>query len=209
MNDEAWPALPYAEWAPTKKTLHMVAQMVGKTRLALAPSEAEWLGACLYLDPRGFTTGAIPFGTDVVSCRIDVYDVVIRIDVSDGRRAIRQHRAGPERRGHLERLPGGARRPRDRRRHLGEAPGAFGHHAVLGELARLARSCPSTLSGSTASCVRSMARSRSSARRSSGAPASSSGGAASTSPCSSSPVATWWRPGTAATSCATTSTPST
>ena len=49
--------------------------------------EAEWLGTCLYLDARGFTTGAMPFGTGVVSICIDVYDVVIRIDVSDGRRA--------------------------------------------------------------------------------------------------------------------------
>ena len=37
MNHEAWPALPYVEWAPTKKTLHLVAQMLGKARLALAP----------------------------------------------------------------------------------------------------------------------------------------------------------------------------
>ena len=85
-NDEAWPALPYAQWAPTKKTLHMVVQMLGKARLALAPPEAEWLGTCLYLDARGFSTGAMPFGTSVVSMCIDVYDVVIRIDVSDGRR---------------------------------------------------------------------------------------------------------------------------
>ncbi len=87
MNDEAWPALPYPEWAPTKKTLHMVAQMLGKARLGLAPPAAEWLGTCLYLDARGFTTGAIPFGTDVVSIAIDVYDNAIGIDISDGRRA--------------------------------------------------------------------------------------------------------------------------
>ncbi len=95
MNDEAWPAMPYAEWEPTKKTLHMVTQMLGKTRLALAAPEAEWLGTCLYLDPRGLTTGAMPLGTDVVSIGIDVYDVVIRIDVSDGRRATVS--LGPER----------------------------------------------------------------------------------------------------------------
>ena len=28
-----WPALDYADWAPTKKTLHMCAQMLGKARL--------------------------------------------------------------------------------------------------------------------------------------------------------------------------------
>ena len=46
-NHDAWPAMPYAEWAPTKKTLHMVAQMLGKARLALAPPQPEWLPAHL------------------------------------------------------------------------------------------------------------------------------------------------------------------
>jgi hypothetical protein len=37
MNHDAWPALPYQAWMPTKKTLHMCAQMIGKARLALSP----------------------------------------------------------------------------------------------------------------------------------------------------------------------------
>ena len=37
MSVDAWPELRYAEWAPTKKTLQMCAQMLGKLRLALAP----------------------------------------------------------------------------------------------------------------------------------------------------------------------------
>ena len=86
-NDDAWPALPYEEWAPTLKTLQMVAQMVGKVRLSLAPPQPEWLNACLYLDGRGFTTNAIPFETDVVSLGIDVFDSAIWIRVSDGRGA--------------------------------------------------------------------------------------------------------------------------
>ena len=48
-QSNAWPSLPYAEWAATKKTFHMVAQMVGKVRLALAPAQPEWMNACLYL----------------------------------------------------------------------------------------------------------------------------------------------------------------
>jgi hypothetical protein len=63
----------------------MVAQMVGKARLALAPRQPEWLNACLYLDGRGFTTGAIPVGSGVVSIGIDVHQSAIRIDLSDGR----------------------------------------------------------------------------------------------------------------------------
>ena len=42
-----WPALPYAEWAPTKKTLHMVAQMLGQSRLALLPALREWVHTSL------------------------------------------------------------------------------------------------------------------------------------------------------------------
>lgn len=87
MGHEPWPALPYAEWAPTKRTLHMVSQMLGKVRLALAPPQPEWLHTCLYLDGRGLTTGAIPYRDDVLSMAIDVYDTVIQIDRSDGRRA--------------------------------------------------------------------------------------------------------------------------
>ena len=52
MNHDAWPALPYEAWMPTKKTLHMCAQMIGKARLALSPPQPEWLHACLYLDGR-------------------------------------------------------------------------------------------------------------------------------------------------------------
>ena len=36
MSREVWPALSYEAWMPTKKTLHMCAQMIGKARLALA-----------------------------------------------------------------------------------------------------------------------------------------------------------------------------
>jgi hypothetical protein len=86
-NDNAWPALPYEEWAPTLKTLQMVTQMIGKVRLSLAPPQPEWLNSCLYLDGRGLTTGAIPVGTSVVSVGIDVYEAAIWIRVSDGRTA--------------------------------------------------------------------------------------------------------------------------
>lgn len=85
MDNAAWPRLPYEEWAPTKKTLQMCAQMLGKTRLALAPPQPEWLNACLYLDPRGFTTGAMPCGDRVVSARIDIFDSLIIVESSEPR----------------------------------------------------------------------------------------------------------------------------
>src|SRR5690242_16203724 len=55
------PALPFAEWESTCDTLHMWTQVVGKTRLALAPNENHWWNVALYVTPRGLTTSPIPF----------------------------------------------------------------------------------------------------------------------------------------------------
>ncbi len=30
-----WPSLPYADWEPTKQTLHRYTQIIGKVRMAL------------------------------------------------------------------------------------------------------------------------------------------------------------------------------
>ena len=85
MNNHAdWPALPYEEWAPTKKTLHMVAQMIGKAKLALMPPQPEWLHVSLGLDSHGFTTGPMPHGARVVSMGIDVFASTLWIRSSDG-----------------------------------------------------------------------------------------------------------------------------
>jgi hypothetical protein len=86
MSNDSWPALPYGEWAPTKKTLQMYSQMLGKLRLALAPPQPEWLNACLFLDARGFTTGPMPYEERVVTARIDLFDLVMILESSDGRR---------------------------------------------------------------------------------------------------------------------------
>ena len=87
MADNRWPELVYEEWAPTKKTLQMVLQMLGKARLALSPPQPEWLHAALYLDARGWTTGALPHQGRLVSLGVDVFDLALWIDSSDGQRA--------------------------------------------------------------------------------------------------------------------------
>ncbi len=38
----AWPSLSLAEWRDTLATLQMWTQIVGKTRLALAPMQNHW-----------------------------------------------------------------------------------------------------------------------------------------------------------------------
>ena len=49
---EAWPALPYDEWRPTKETVHRYAQMIGKLRMALVPSRNHWWHVTLYVSAR-------------------------------------------------------------------------------------------------------------------------------------------------------------
>lgn len=50
------PELPLAEWEPTKTTLHLWAQIVGKVRLASTAPRNHWWHCPLYVDVRGLTT---------------------------------------------------------------------------------------------------------------------------------------------------------
>lgn len=90
-----WPALPNAEWAATRRTLHRASQMIGKAALALAPPQPEWLHTRLLLDARGLATGPLPYRSSVVSMGIDLFDGALWIARSDGGRAAIE--LGPER----------------------------------------------------------------------------------------------------------------
>ena len=50
------PELPLEPWEPTKETLHLWMQIVGKVRLASTPPQNHWWNAPLYVDTRGLTT---------------------------------------------------------------------------------------------------------------------------------------------------------
>ena len=50
------PELPLQAWEPTKTTLHLWVQIVGKVRLALMPPRNHWWHVPLYVDVRGLTT---------------------------------------------------------------------------------------------------------------------------------------------------------
>jgi hypothetical protein len=52
----ALPSLPLEEWEPTKQTLHLWAQIVGKIRMASTPPRNHWWHVPLYVDVRGLTT---------------------------------------------------------------------------------------------------------------------------------------------------------
>jgi hypothetical protein len=83
----AWPALPYAEWEPTKQTLHRYVQIVGKVRMTLVPPLNHWWHVTLYVSARGLTTGPMPFGGETVEIELDFIDHRAHVRASDGTRA--------------------------------------------------------------------------------------------------------------------------
>ncbi len=57
-----WPALSLDGWISTYETLHRWVQIVGKTRLGLAPFENHWWHCALYVTPAGLATSPMPYG---------------------------------------------------------------------------------------------------------------------------------------------------
>jgi hypothetical protein len=54
------PELPLAQWQPTRDTLQLWTQIVGKVRLANEPMVNHWWNAPLYLTASGLTTSLVP-----------------------------------------------------------------------------------------------------------------------------------------------------
>ena len=55
-----WPSLPLDQWKPTRDTVHLWTQIVGKTRMTLSPPLNHWWNATLYVSARGLTTSLMP-----------------------------------------------------------------------------------------------------------------------------------------------------
>ena len=84
----AWPPLPVNEWEPTRATLHMWAQMVGKVRMALSPRLNHWWGVTLYINSRGLTTSPIPHGSGGFEIQFDFLKHILEIHTCDGATAV-------------------------------------------------------------------------------------------------------------------------
>jgi hypothetical protein len=81
---EVWPALPLNDWIDTFETLHLWTQIVGKTRLALAPMQNHYWHVTLYVSPRGLTTSPIPCGTRTFDVEFDFVDHTLVVRTSTG-----------------------------------------------------------------------------------------------------------------------------
>ena len=82
VSNDIWPALPFAEWKATCKTLHMWMQIVGKVRLALTPWTNHSWHVTLYLTSRGLTTSPIYVDSRALQIDFDFIDHELRIVTS-------------------------------------------------------------------------------------------------------------------------------
>jgi Family of unknown function (DUF5996) len=83
-HTNAWPSLLLDDWAPTRDTLHMWTQIVGKVRLAHSPMVNHWWQVTLYVTSRGLTTLAIPHATEAFDIEFDFIDHRLLIRSSTG-----------------------------------------------------------------------------------------------------------------------------
>ncbi|WP_347156743.1 DUF5996 family protein [Pontibacter chitinilyticus] len=80
----AFPPLPLEDWEPTKETLHLFLQVVGKIRLELMPRRNHWWNVTLYVTSRGLGTGPIPYKFYTFEIDFDFIDHQLRLHTSTG-----------------------------------------------------------------------------------------------------------------------------
>jgi len=69
--NSAWPELNYESWKGSLKSLHMWTQIVGKIRLKTMPWQNHSWHTTLYVSPRGFSTGSIPYENGIFEIEFD------------------------------------------------------------------------------------------------------------------------------------------
>lgn len=83
-HSTAWPSLRIDDWAPTRHTLHMWMQIVGKVRLVHSPMVNHWWQVTSYVTPRGLTTSTIPFADEAFDIEFDFIEHQLMIRSSTG-----------------------------------------------------------------------------------------------------------------------------
>jgi hypothetical protein len=85
------PALPYEDWEPSKTTLHLWCQIIGKIRLAATRHRNHWWNMTLHPTARGFIAQRMRFEDGTFDIELDLVDhrVVVRsnkahVELRDG-----------------------------------------------------------------------------------------------------------------------------
>jgi hypothetical protein len=85
-KEKAFPPLPLDAWRPTKDTLHLYLQIVGKIRLALFPRLNHWWHVPFYVSTHGLTTRPIPYKSGNFEIEFDFIRHKLKITTSDNQR---------------------------------------------------------------------------------------------------------------------------
>jgi hypothetical protein len=83
-SGDPWPSLDLPGPPGTVTSLALWGQIVGKTRLALAPMMNHWWQVPLYVSARGLTTSAIPAGDRALDIELDFIAHRLVVRTSDG-----------------------------------------------------------------------------------------------------------------------------
>jgi hypothetical protein len=78
------PELHLADWRPTKDTLHLYCQIVGKVRLATTAPRNHWWNAPLYVDVRGLTTRRLHHEDTTFQIDFDFVDHRLVVRTAEG-----------------------------------------------------------------------------------------------------------------------------
>ncbi|MFI6781659.1 DUF5996 family protein [Micromonospora sp. NPDC050276] len=73
-----------ADWAATRDTLHMWIQIIGKIRMAVAPTVNHWWHVTPYPTARGLTTSPVPYREGASDIEFDFLDHRLHLRTSDG-----------------------------------------------------------------------------------------------------------------------------
>jgi hypothetical protein len=82
--EDAWPAIPVADWQDTRDTLHLWTQIVGKVRMVNTPLINHWWNITYYITDRGLTTSLIPYGNRGFQVDFDFTAHQLVITTTDG-----------------------------------------------------------------------------------------------------------------------------
>ena len=79
------PKLHLADWRPTKDTLHLYAQILGKIRLRTTTPQNHWWNVPLYVDVRGLTTRRLHHEGTTFEITLDLVDATVVVQTAEGR----------------------------------------------------------------------------------------------------------------------------
>ena len=87
MSQFTFPPLPLDSWQPTRDTLAVYAQLLGKIRRAMTPPQKHWRHASLRAAAVGLTTTPIPAGDQTFELLLDLTAHRLALTTSRGARA--------------------------------------------------------------------------------------------------------------------------